>query len=358
MAQRKKSLLDGFIYFFNLLAAIALLLSYLAYYVDPQFVTFFAFFGLAYPVILLANLLFILYWILRRKNKLLLSIVCIAIGYLHLMRVYQFTGSHKVVNPGNTLKVMTYNVRLFNNFNWLEINAQEKIAELVAEQNPDVLLLQEYHFKGKPVDFGYPHRYQIFKLKNSGSGLTIFSKFPLLETGSIRYGLGPDSIDAGRAIYADISFENQKVRLINAHLASVGLNKKEYDRIENPNKGNSEEIKNGFLKIGSQLNYAFIKRAHQVKILEQGIMDSPYPTIVAGDFNDTPTSYAYHLINESLKDAYLEAGSGFSKTYANSTLPLRIDHIFFDTELEVFNYEVIAKEYSDHYPVVATFEWR
>lgn len=358
MAQRKKSLLDGFIYFFNLMVAVALLLSYLAYYVDPQTLTFFAFFGLAYPVILLVNILFIVYWIVRLKNKVVLSLVCIALGYLHLLRVYQFTGSHKAVNPGNTLKVMTYNVRLFNSFDWLEINAQEKIEELIAEQNPDVLLLQEYHFKGEPIDFGYPHRYQIFKLKNSGSGLTIFSKFPLLEKGSIRYGLGPDSVDAGRSIYADISFENQKIRLINAHLASVGLDKAQYDRIENPNKGNSEEIKKGFLKIGTQLNYAFKKRAHQIKILEQAIKDSPHPTIVAGDFNDTPTSYAYHLVNSLLKDAYLEAGSGFSRTYANSTLPLRIDHVFFDSRLEVFNYQVIDKEYSDHFPVVASFEWR
>mgnify|MGYP000137749172 CR=1 FL=1 len=358
MAQQRKSFLHGFLFFLNILAALALLLSYLAYYVDPSTFSYLAFFGLGYPLILLLNLFFILYWILRLRSKVLLSIVCIAIGYLHLMRFYQASGSHKAVNPGETLKVMTYNVRLFNKYGWLPPDTESRIAELIAEQDPDILFLQEYFFRDQAPDFNYPHRYQIFKLQNQGSGLVIFSKYPLLETGSIRYGIGPDGTDGGRAIYADIEFDRQRIRLMNTHLASVGFQEEEYNRLENPNAGRPEEIKNDFLRIARQINHAFVKRSHQAKVLAQAIANSPYPVICAGDFNDTPHSFAYHLINQPLTDSYLEAGSGFSRTYAKSPIPLRIDHIFCDPKFSVFNYQVLAKEYSDHFPVTATFEWQ
>jgi endonuclease/exonuclease/phosphatase family metal-dependent hydrolase len=358
MAKHPKSFFNGLVYFLNILVALALLLAYLAYYVNPQTLTLPAFFGLAYPGLLLLNLLFILYWIIRVHPKVFLSVFCVVIGYLPLMRLYQISGSQKAVNPGQTLKLMSYNVRLFNKYEWLPPRTEQEIAKLIAQENPDVLFLQEYYFKDKPVDFGYPHRYQIFRLKKSGSGLVIFSKYPLLKTGSIRYGVGPDGRDAGRAIFADIELDNRPIRLVNAHLASVGFDKDEYARLENPNAGNSEEIKRDFLKIIGQLNKAFIKRAHQVGILKDSLNQSPHPVILAGDFNDTPHSFTYQQISSTLKDAYLSAGSGFSKTYAKSPVPLRIDHVFYSEQLEVFNYQVIPKEFSDHYPLTATFEWQ
>lgn len=358
--RRGRSWLERLLYFFNVLAALALLVAYLAFYLDPAWWPYPAFFGLAYPVLLLINLLFLLYWTLRLKPAFLLSALVIGLGYLHLMRHYQLSGANKVVNPEHRLKVMSFNVRLFNKYHWLPLeDAEVRIARLIEEQDPDLLLLQEYYVSEKKSDFGYPHRYQIFSLKEGNNGLVIFSKRPMEETGSIRYGPGPDGdMAAGRAIYADLSFGRSKIRVINTHLASVGFQPEDYHRLENPNEGGQEEIKQGFLKILKALRTAFVKRAHQVKVLDQAIGNSPYPVVLAGDFNDTPLSYIYYRLSRKLEDAYVNAGQGWVRTYAKGPVPFRIDHLFYSPELNALHYQVISEEYSDHYPIVTELEWR
>ena len=359
MAGRKKSVIDGLLYIINIVVAVALLLSYLAYYFDPELTTFFAFFGLAYPVLLLLNVLFILYWALRLKVKIVLSLVCIGIGYMHVLRFYQFSGQHKVVNPDETLKVMTYNLRQFNKFAWLDLpNVQEEIVALVNEEKPDVLLVQEYQDGESSPDFGFPYRYQTFPTGKKASGMVIFSKIPFEKTGAIQFGIAPDSSDAGQALYADISFNGKLIRLINTHLASVGFDRQEYQRLENPNEGDQEEIKRDFAKIYRQLKDAFAKRSYQTKVLENAVESSPHPVILGGDFNDTPHGYVYHRINLQLKDSYMEAGYGWPRTFVKGPIPFRIDFLFHEETLNPISFEIINKELSDHYPVVTELEWQ
>lgn len=358
MAKRKKTVLDGILYFINIVVAIALLFSYLAYYFDPQLLTFFAFFGLAYPILLGLNLLFIVYWILRFKLKLALSLVCIGVGYLHIPRFYQFSNKPTVVNVGDQLRLMSYNVRLFNQYEWLPTSdVQGRISQLVQEENPDVLAIQEYLSGPNAPDFGYPYRYQDFDPQERNTGLVIFSKFPIDKSGVVSYGKGPQGEDAGKAIYADISFQGKKVRLFNVYLASVGLQQRDYENLRNPGTDRKAIQENAF-KIVKQLNKAFVKRSHQVKLLEEAVENSPHSTILMGDFNDTPNGYAYHRVNLLLDDSYVKAGQGWSRTYTQGPLPFRIDHIFHSEELKSQNYEIISEEYSDHYPVVTELNWR
>ena len=64
-----------------------------------------------------------------------------------------------------------------------------------------------------------------------------------------------------------------------------------------------------------RLKRAFVKRAKQADLIEASINTSPYPVIVCGDFNDTPCSYAYNTISTTLKDAFVESGNGFGRSY-------------------------------------------
>ena len=97
MAKSRKNLLDGILYLLNNIAAIALLLSYLAYYISPDLTTVFSFLALSYPALLLVNHLFVLYWLIRLKRKVLLSVICIAAGYIHVSRSVQFSSANKVM---------------------------------------------------------------------------------------------------------------------------------------------------------------------------------------------------------------------------------------------------------------------
>ncbi|MEQ9262822.1 MAG: endonuclease/exonuclease/phosphatase family protein [Owenweeksia sp.] len=360
MAGGKHSFLDSVLYFINVLAALGLLASYLAYYFNPNWFTFFSFAGLAYPVLLFINLIFIIYWMLRFKVKLVLPVICIAMGYLHLSRLYQWGAPNKVVNPGESFKVMTYNVRMFNAYKWIpEDDIPQRIKQLILTEAPDILMLQEFYQSDKTPELDYP--YDFTKLTNDGRnyGLTILSKFPITGTGTLRYSEpkeGEPTVN-NEFIYADVKWKNETIRFINIHLASVGLGVNDYKRLENPNEGSQEDITNGFLKIIKRLHWAFQRRGEQIGALEKAIADSPHPVVLCGDFNDTPQSYIYHRVDLALNDSFMEAGNGFSKTYARGPVPFRIDYVFHSDELRVNSYKVISQKLSDHYPVITELEF-
>ncbi|MBP7497961.1 MAG: endonuclease/exonuclease/phosphatase family protein, partial [Bacteroidales bacterium] len=110
----------------------------------------------------------------------------------------------------------------------------------------------------------------------------------------------------------------------------------------------------GSRNIISRLKRAYIKRAAQVDIVNKHIAKCTYPVIVCGDFNDTPLSYSYKSIIKSkkLKDSYIEAGNGFSQTYAGTAFPsFRIDYILHSSVFKTLNYSRDKIYFSDHYPV-------
>src|SRR5690606_42059 len=145
MAATRKTFLEGVLYFSNIIFALLLLGSYLAYYVPASVTTIFSILALGYPVWFFVNLVFAIYWLIRFKTKIFLPILAISIGYGHVGRLYQFGGPEKVVSSDQKLKVMSFNVRLFNQYNWIDDHTIEKqIVDLIKDEKPDVLMLQEY----------------------------------------------------------------------------------------------------------------------------------------------------------------------------------------------------------------------
>ena len=223
MSTSRKSVLDGILYFVNIVFALGLLLSYLAYYIPPSAISIFSFAALAYPIWVVVNILFVFYWMIRFKAKILLPLICIGIGYMHLPRMYQPGSPEKVVKTEDRLKVMSFNVRMFNQYKWLkQDDIPEKIWEMIEKEDPDVLLLQEYrdNWKKAPKTLGFPYRKE--KLTDWGRfGSVIFSKFPISASGILPFE--GDTAGNHQFQYADISWKGRKIRFINVHLASVGL---------------------------------------------------------------------------------------------------------------------------------------
>jgi endonuclease/exonuclease/phosphatase family metal-dependent hydrolase len=104
------------------------------------------------------------------------------------------------------------------------------------------------------------------------------------------------------------------------------------------------------------LKQGFVKRAQQAEELKTYINKSPYPVIVAGDFNDTPVSYSYTTIRKGLKDSFVNSGYGAGFTYKGKYPANRIDYILYDNALENRYFEIMKVKYSDHYPVAAFFK--
>ncbi len=353
MATRRKSILDGILYFFNWLAAVLLLGAYLAYYIPPSFFVWFQFLALGYSILLLVNFLFGIYWLIRLKTKIFLSIICIGIGFFHIGRLYQFGSPEVAVNAGETLKIMTMNVRMFNAQNWIEgLDAKVEIGQLIAEEDPDILLLQEFHQKKiePELTFGYPHRHTK-EMPRGRFRSVIFSKFPII--GSQTVMLDGDSIRNNAFHFADVNWKGKTFRVMNVHLASVHFDHGDYEALKNPTDQNTEQLERNARDIARQLREGFIRREVQVKILQEQIAFSPHPVLLAGDFNDVPFGYVYHQIDLKLDDAFAEGGEGFGKTYNKSPVPLRIDYIFHSEGLRVFNYKTLNdRKLSDHFGVV------
>jgi hypothetical protein len=65
----------------NLGVIFALLLAYLAPLIDPELTWVLSFFGLFYPIILLANILFVFYWIFKKPKYIWPSLIAILLGW-------------------------------------------------------------------------------------------------------------------------------------------------------------------------------------------------------------------------------------------------------------------------------------
>jgi len=128
----------------NSILAILLLLSYLLPYISPEAVPVFTIISLAVPVLFASNIFFIIYWIIKLKKYFTISLITIILGIGYISNIYKF--SEKEIFLNDDLKIMSYNVRLFNHYNWTSDNTiVKKISSFISEKEPDVLSIQEYY---------------------------------------------------------------------------------------------------------------------------------------------------------------------------------------------------------------------
>ena len=148
---------------------------------------------------------------------------------------------------------------------------------------------------------------------------------------------------------------NDTFRIYNNHLQSFRLKKIEQSFLNEITASNDKETINEVKTISLSLKKGFARRARQAQIVKENINKSPYPVIVAGDFNDTPVSYSYRKIRKGLNDSFVNSGYGAGFTYKGNYPANRIDYILYDNALINSYFEIIKVKYSDHYPIIAYF---
>jgi endonuclease/exonuclease/phosphatase family metal-dependent hydrolase len=355
-----KKLLHKILLVVNVLFALALLVSYLAVHINPVDFALPAYFGLAYPFLLLINILFVIVWAMLLRFEALISVVVIAIGIKHFSNYIKLT--KPVGDKTNTFKVLSYNLRMFNYFeNTDHTNSEKKILQFLQGQKPDILFLQEFYISGDPAkkedDFKtslgskyYSQMKSVASSKNRFYGIATFSRYPIIRKGEIVHP-GSSSL----SIYSDILIGRDTFRIYNNHLQSFRLKRMEHSFFEDITIQNDKETISVVRSLSGNLRKAFVMRALQAQKVKDYINKSPYPVIVAGDFNDTPVSYSYRKIRKGLNDSFLNSGSGAGFTYKGNYPPNRIDYILYDNALINSYFEIIKVKYSDHYPIVAYF---
>jgi endonuclease/exonuclease/phosphatase family metal-dependent hydrolase len=342
----------------NILFASALLISYLAVHINPEDFALPAFFGLAYPYLLLVNIVFAVIWAVNLKFEALVSVIVIAIGFTNLSNYIKLR-KPKIDKEG-TFKVMSYNIRLFNYFeNQNTTNTEKKVLSFIKAQHPDLLCFQELFISGnasvKDEEFKkafggkyYSHIKLIGSGKNKYYGIATYSTFPIVSKGEIVH---PSS--SSLSIYTDILVQKDTFRVFNIHLQSFRLKRMERSFVEQLIDPEDKQTINEIKSLSVSLKNGFVRRALQSQVVKDYINRSPFPVIVIGDFNDTPVSYSYRKIRKGLNDSFVQSGYGAGFTYRGYYPPNRIDYILYDNNLVSTNFEIIKVKYSDHYPVIA-----
>ncbi len=345
-----KKVFSNILLFFNFAAVAALLLSYLSVYVPPDKFWIPSFFGLAYPFILIANILFILYWLLTKPKYSFFSFLVILFGFGFLSRYIQLSGK---TQESTTIKVLSYNVRHFQGNG--ELSQKEnanKIIEFLNEQQADIICLQETRLRKNAI-FNLPNTVKSLKSiehyqyarSSSSYGSVTMTRFPIVNMGEIRF-----EKTRNMSIFTDVLIEKDTVRIFNLHLQSYQIDPEKYSIIDSPGLAEEKDIKE-VREMGGKLKRAFQFRAEQARQIRKYIDESPYPVLVCGDFNDTPVSYTYQTIRGNLKDAFVSSGKGVGRTYIGKLPSFRIDNIFHSDKFESYNFKTYDYKMSDHLPV-------
>lgn len=332
------SFINKIVYFLNAIAAVLLLLSFVLPFLPPRTFSILAVVNLGVSFLIILNILFFIYWLIRLKKQFILSLVVLCIGYFSFGSLYKFSSSKNIEKPEN-IKVMNYNVRLFNLYEWIPKKGIEvEILKFIEAESPEVLSLQEYH-PHKNIDLSF-FKYKFEKLSDGKLryGQAIFSQFPIVNSGSIEF---PET--SNNAIYADIVKGSDTIRIYNIHLESLHINTK----VENLKKEDSERLLN-------RVSSAFRKQQLQAELFLEHKKECKYKMIVCGDFNNTAFSYVYRQIKAGLNDTFKEAGNGFGRSYEFKFFPVRIDFILTDQTFSVNGFKSYTEHYSDHFPIMAT----
>jgi endonuclease/exonuclease/phosphatase family metal-dependent hydrolase len=289
-------------------------------------------------VLIVLNILFAIYWIIKLKKQFLLSTLILAIGFNQLNLLYKI--ADKEILLTDDLKVMSYNVRLFNIYKWKKEGKEETlklVSDFIKNKDPDIICFQEF-LTDYDVSFDYKYKYiqRNTNKKISYFGLAVFSKYKIINKGSLNF-----KESANNTIFVDIIKNKDTIRIYNVHLESqqIQLNKENF----------GEKDPERLLK---RLRNTFKKQVTQAEQIVAHENKCNYKTIVLGDFNNTAFSWAYHTIKGDKTDTFVAAGKGFGKSY-DYMLPARIDFILADEQFEINNFKTYDISYSDHFPIMA-----
>lgn len=364
MKRNQRGLIGRLIVFLlAVLAFVGLLamgMSVLSSYVNPLKFVWPAFFGLAFWVIFIYNVVILALLLLMWSRKAWISIIALAIAIPGVVKSF----SMGTPQDGGQLRVMTYNVQMFVDINDIGKNHQavaDGVARMVMGNLPDVLCVQEFNqflpktsrdaciaLFGEMTHLPYHH----YNQKSNYCNNVIFSRYPLTA-------IEEDIPFAKQNAYGTVAKVDAGERgtfyVLCCHLTSFQLTNDELTVFSETNKS-KEQVQEYGKSIITKLKKAYERRSEEVGKMLESIPHDGRPILMCGDFNDTPISYTYHQIKDmGFVDGFVKAGKGIGYTYAGKLPLLRIDYVWGNGQIEPTACRRIKFKGSDHYPVMMDF---
>ena len=237
---------------------------------------------------------------------------------------------HSTQPAAHSLRVLSWNVTNFH----IHKDTLKKAATFIRTLQPDIICLQERPHENliawetiQAAFPEYPYTLRNEEREDEVLNLAILSKYPLSESEETYY---TDTYNKSMA--ANISAPSRKFRLHNAHLQTT------------------QHVFTRFIENAQRRNA-------QADQLKTEIQASGIPTIVCGDFNDTPCSYTYRQLSFGMQDAFLKASEQWTGSFQPMGRWLRIDYLLCSPDWQVQAYQLIENPWSDHKMQLATLNY-
>ena len=317
--------------------------------------------GMTFPFFLLANMAFLVFWLVFKWSRAWLPVVGFFLAYVPINIYIPLHTSQEV--PDGTIKLISYNVCSYGG-NYKYENGFEKVLGYLNDQQPDIVCIQEdadtrrrYVFKEYSKTFAYNDTLVLANNELTLNALGIHTRFPIVKRERIAYS----SLSNGSAAWW-LKVDNDTLIVINNHFESCHLSTQDRNQYRHIIKG---EIPSDSLRTESQmllvkLAEANAKRAGQIRTVRKYVESHPgYPVVLCGDFNDNPISYSRHTMSTVLTDCFVATGRGVGLSYNQKAFSFRIDHVFCSEDIQPFNCQVDSEmDASDHYPILCWLKIR
>ena len=323
----------------NWVALVGLLLSYTAPFISPKISWIIALLGLTYNAWFVAVVLLLVLGLVFKTKMVLTNLIVLAIGAPLLFRTISI-GSPKT-GEGD-LKVVSFNAYALGNID--NRDTKDEIDTYLEGNQVDVASFAEWRFqRGKTNATKYPYQASFPSVPGHYAGIIMISKWPIVAKGRVPF----TEKSYNQACFIDIKRNGKIIRIYGLHLETTRVKSYDYHNLKSLQFDSVYNTKAKNLM--SRLKYSMRKRAGQVEDIINHMKACTYPIILMGDFNDTPQSYTYQMLQVGKKDAFIEGFQGFDATYLKPIPFLRIDHILYDeTAFSCVRYKSTKGIYSDH----------
>lgn len=342
-----------------------LLLSGLSTQVNPERFVFFSFLGLSFIPLIIINVLFVAFWIVKLKWYFVFSLLALIITFSSFKNIFPIHNSKNiqfVQNDSTQFTLLSYNVKLFDFYKKNKgLDNYNKTVNYLLEKDADIVCLQEFGYFNKKgylnaadiltvmaKKYKYRHiEYYINSDETSTYGVATFSKYPIIKRKTVDY-----ESKFNFTICSEIQIRDKVVQLYNCHLESNQLTlddkKMMFELVDSTSQ---EKIAQTTGLLFRKFGNAAKLRAKQADAISGSIQEGDSTVVLCGDFNDSPVSYTYRKIKGDLVDAFSSTSSGMGITYTEFPFLFRIDYIFHSSNIVSGKFEIERVEFSDHYPI-------
>ncbi len=310
--------------------------------------------GLLFPIFLVINFGFLVYWLLFRAKYAAIPIFGFLVSFVPVRQYMPINFNGKV--PKDCVKVLSYNTWNFGQ----EMDDDEGTnisLSYLREQDADIVCLQEAMPNAKNVHqidslLKPLYAYQDTTVHpNGGNCLMLLSKYPIEGKELIPY-----ESKGNMSVAYHLRVKGKPVLLINNHLETTGLSLEDRKQFKNLVVGklqvDTAEETSKLLVV--KLAEATRKRAPEAEAVARYIeRHKGMSIILCGDFNDGPISYVHRTIAKNLTDCYIASGNGPGISYHHGGFFVRIDNIMCSKDWKPYECYVDDKiSVSDHYPII------